>query len=146
MYADDLLVMCRANKKEAIAVRDCLDNFAAWSRQEVNVSKSSILFTGSTKASKKRNIKKIMGYPEMKRNAIYLGNSFVYSQNKTKEFMVMKQNISKRLKGWSSQTLSKAEKVVLIKNVTQAIPVYTMSTFKVPVGVCNAMDSMVRSF
>lgn len=87
-----------------------------------------------------------MGFTEIKHDAIYLGNSFVFSRNKKKEFMKLKEMTSKHIEGWSSQTLSKAGKAALIKNVVQAIPIYTMATFKVPVGVCVAMDSAIRSY
>lgn len=98
------------------------------------------------KKKSRRTIKEIMGFAEMEHDAIYLGNSFVFSRNKTKEFMKLKEKTIKQLEGWSSQTLLKVRKVAMIKNVVQAIPIYTMFTFKVPKGVCTAMDSAVRSY
>lgn len=146
MYVDDILVMCRAYQREAIAVRSCFDKYFTWSGQEANVTKSSMLFSGNTKVNDKRAIKEIMIFSEMRMDAVYLGNSFVFSCNKTKEFMKMKEKISNLLEGWNSQTLSKVRKVTMIKNVTQVIPVYTLSTFKISVGACNAIDSVVKSF
>lgn len=35
---------------------------------------------------------------------------------------------------------------MLIRSVTQSIPVYTMATFKVPKGVCERLDVIVRRF
>lgn len=36
--------------------------------------------------------------------------------------------------------LSKVDKAIHIKTVVQAIPTYSMSTFKVPIGICKKMD------
>lgn len=45
MYADDLLITCRANPSEAIVVKECLNRFCSWSSQSVNVEKSNIFFS-----------------------------------------------------------------------------------------------------
>ena len=42
--------------------------------------------------------------------------------------------------------LSQAGREILIKAVVQAIPTYTMSCFKLPVGLCNELESLVRKF
>lgn len=42
------------------------------------------------------------------------------------------------------KTLSKAEKVVQIKTILQAIPTYTISTFKVTTGMCKVLDSLIK--
>lgn len=41
----------------------------------------------------KREIKEIMGFSKMKPDAIYLGNSFVFGHNKSKEFLKLKERI-----------------------------------------------------
>lgn len=42
--------------------------------------------------------------------------------------------------------LSRAGKEVLIKAVTQAIPTYTMSCFKILNSLCEDLTGMVRNF
>ena len=42
--------------------------------------------------------------------------------------------------------LSQAGREVLIKAVVQAIPTYTMSCFKLPVGLCNEIEGLIRKF
>lgn len=82
----------------------------------------------------------------MAKGSIYLGNSLVLSRNKSKEFKVLKDKITTRLNEWSRNLLSKAGKVTMIKLVLQATSVYTMSTFRVPSGICKEMDGIVRRF
>ena len=47
---------------------------------------------------------------------------------------------------WEGKLLSQAGREVLIKAVIQAIPSYTMGCFKLPVGLCNEIEVMVRKF
>jgi hypothetical protein len=41
--------------------------------------------------------------------------------------------------------MSRAGKAVKLKTVTQAIPNYVMSCFRVPVGICNKLKSSVAN-
>lgn len=146
LYADDILVMCRANKKEASVVKSCFDKFCLWSGHEVSLEKSSIMFSRGTSKKDRVDIKGVLGFKDLARDSVYLGNSLIFGRNKAKEFHGFKERVNQKLEGWSRQLLSKAGKATLIKSVIQAAPIYTMSTFQVPVGVCNELDTMVRRF
>lgn len=102
-----------------------------------NGEKSSILFFKNVGGGTKRIIREVLGFKESKADSIYLGNAFVFWRNKSKEFGRLKERVQSKLEGWRSQTLSKFGKATLIKSVVQAIPAYTMSTFKVHLGVCK---------
>lgn len=45
MYADDIVIFCRADEMEARAIVECLGTFAAWSRQLINFDKSVVHFS-----------------------------------------------------------------------------------------------------
>ncbi|KAH7542692.1 hypothetical protein FEM48_Zijuj02G0101100 [Ziziphus jujuba var. spinosa] len=94
----------------------------------------------------KRKVKELLNLKELKDGALYLGNALVMGRNRSKEFMMVKERLQNRLVGWQSQLLSRAGKAILIRTVTQAIPIYTMSTFLVLTGVCRQMDSIVKRF
>ena len=42
--------------------------------------------------------------------------------------------------------LSAGGKEVLIKSVAQAIPVYSMACFRLPRGLCEHINSLIRGF
>ena len=42
--------------------------------------------------------------------------------------------------------MSIAAKVVIIKAVAQALPTYVMSIFKLPLGLCDDLTSIIREF
>jgi len=44
------------------------------------------------------------------------------------------------------QTLSAGGKEVLIKAVAQAVPTFSMSCFRLPRGLCQHIDSLLRGF
>lgn len=67
-------------------------------------------------------------------------------RNFTKEFTTIKDRVHKRLEGWNNHLLSKAWNAVLIKAVVQAIPTYTMTTFKLPSRVCKDLDRAPKRF
>jgi len=52
----------------------------------------------------------------------------------------------KRVYGWSDKSLSRAGKEILLKSVVQAIPIYIMSCFQIPVGICDKMRSIVSNY
>ncbi|KAF3437406.1 hypothetical protein FNV43_RR20159 [Rhamnella rubrinervis] len=91
-------------------------------------------------------IKLITGLKSMQGNSVYLGNALIGGRSKVREFQRLKERVSCRLESWKNRLLSKAGKVTLIQSVIQAIPTYTMSTFKVPTSVCKDLNAMVKRF
>lgn len=94
----------------------------------------------------KKLIKELLNIKEIKTGSLYLGNSLLLGRSKIKEFGRLMDKLQTRLEGWKCQLLSRADKATLIRSVAQSLPVYTMSTFKVPVGVCKELDSVLRRF
>lgn len=146
LYADDLLLARRENIRSARAIWECLDLFFRWSRQQVNRKKSSILFSARMSREGNRQIYDMWGLRGMKESSIYLGNALVLGKNHRKEFGKLNDRVQNRLEEWQSKLLSKADKATLIKAIVQAIPVYTMSTFKIPKGICDDLDTLVIRF
>ena len=67
-------------------------------------------------------------------------------KSKKNTFAQLKQKLASKLVGWKEKLLSNTGKEVLIKAVTQAVPSYTMSCFKLPNALCDGMTRMVRQF
>ena len=83
---------------------------------------------------------------EIKQYEKYLGlQSFVGSKKK-QCFDFIKEKVWKKLQGWEEKLLSQAGRKVLIKAVLQAIPTYSMNCFKLPLGLCNDFESLIRKF
>jgi hypothetical protein len=61
-------------------------------------------------------------------------------------FKYIKDRIWSRIQGWLERLLSAGGKDVLIKSVAQAVPIFTMACFKLPTGLCQHINSLLRKF
>ena len=50
------------------------------------------------------------------------------------------------MQGWKEKLLSQAGKEVMIKAVVQSIPTYSVSVFKLPIGLCKDIEAMIQKF
>ena len=114
--------------------------------QQINRSKTTIFFSKSTKVESREQIKLALGVPEIIQYEKYLGLPSLVGRNKKASFNYIKERVWKKLQGWKEKLLSQAGREILIKAVVQAIPTYTMSCFKLPVGLCSEIESLIRRF
>jgi hypothetical protein len=57
------------------------------------------------------------------------------------------ERIIQRINRWKEKTNSLlGGKEILLKAVAQAIPVYVMSVFQIPIGVCKKMSDAISQF
>ena len=82
----------------------------------------------------------------IKQHEKYLGLPSLVGRSKRNTFNAIKEKLGKMLVGWKEKMLSKVGKEVLIKAVAQAIPIYTISCFKLPDSLCDELKSMIRNF
>ena len=76
----------------------------------------------------------------------HLGNPLFLGRNKSESFNFLKKKVQDRLEGWMAKTISKVGRSTLIKAVVQSIPLYAMSTFKLPKTFCQGLDKMAPKF
>lgn len=77
---------------------------------------------------------------------IYLGLPIGANANRKVTWQLVIDKIRNRLVSWSSSHLSLGGKIILLKSVLFALPVYYLSFFKVSVGVANVIESMFQRF
>ena len=70
----------------------------------------------------------------------------VGGKNKVNTFKELREGIAKRVTSWKEKFTSKARREVLIKSIAQAIPMYSMSPFKLPKGLCNDINSINTNY
>jgi hypothetical protein len=68
------------------------------------------------------------------------------SANKSRDFSFVKEKREARVQVWKSKTISWAGRATLIKSVALPTPIYGMSTFKFPKGLCEKLDAIVSNF
>ena len=65
-------------------------------------------------------------------------------KGKKESFNYRKEKIWQKLQGWEGYLLSQAGREVLLKSIIQAIPTFTMGCFKLPLGLCNDIEAMIK--
>jgi hypothetical protein len=76
----------------------------------------------------------------------YLGMPSDVGRSKSGAFKYIKDRIWSRIQGWLEKLLSAGGKDILIKSVVQAIPIFSMACFKLPRGLCQHINAMIRRF
>ena len=132
--------------EECHRLLDILGRYKAASGQSINRQKTSLFFSKNTKLEVKDAIKNMLGARIMNDCEKYLGLPMVGGQSKVATFKELQERITKSVMGWKEKFISKAGREVLIKTIAQAIPIYSMSIFKIPKAVGESINSSLAKY
>ncbi|GAU20573.1 hypothetical protein TSUD_33200 [Trifolium subterraneum] len=144
--ADDSLMFCRENDSETHQIKSIITQYQQASGQLVNYNKSELIFSKKVSQETKLSIQQILPMSSVDHYSKYLGQPTFIGKSKKQVFNFIQDKVWKKLKGWKEKNLSFAGIGTLIKAVAQAIPTYLMSSFLIPKGLCNQMESMMSRF
>lgn len=136
LFADDSILLFCANSDEAQRIKNILNTYELHSGQVVNNQKLAIFYSSNVHQDCKNAISGILGIWNNLATSKYLGLSSLIGRSKKSMFNFFKEKVGKKLQSWGNQLISRAGKVVLIKNVAQTIPSYIMSYFLLPRTTC----------
>lgn len=134
---------------DLLALQDILNLYEKASIQQVNRGKTTIFFSKAVLMQKREELSHFLGVSEVKEYEKYLGLSSMVGRNERASLNYIKEcvwNKINKLQGWKEQLLSQAGREVLLKAVVQAILVFAMSCFKLPVGLCHDIEMLIRKF
>jgi hypothetical protein len=146
LIADDSLILCRADGRDAKQLRRILHAYQECSGQTINKQKSAIMFSANTRETKKGEVMQILEIQKETMNERYLGMPVYVGKSKKNVFLYLKERIWQHVQGWKEKMLSKAGKEVLIKVVAQAIPTYVMGCFDITKEVCDQISSLIARY
>ena len=112
----------------------------------MNMDKMVLYFSGSVDEGSRQIIKDILGVLEEYNHEKYLGLPSLIGRRKKASFNYIKERVWRKLQGWEGKLLSLAGREVLIKSIIQAITTYTWGCFKLPIGLCNEIEVLIRRF
>lgn len=135
LFADDTLLFFKTNVEHAHVVKAVLDTYARCTGQLINPAKCSIMFNEKGNQNVQVQVKQVLGVEMASFEPKYLGLPTPAGRVKGAHFQTLKERLGKRLKDYIEKNMSAAAKEVLIKAVAQALPTYTMSVFKLPLGI-----------
>jgi hypothetical protein len=96
--------------------------------------------------SVKLDVKGLLQVPNVALSAKYLVMSSDVESSKYGAFRCVKDYLWSKVQGWIEKTMSSAGKEVLVKVATQAVLVYSMSCFRLPRGLCEHLNMLIRKF
>ncbi|KAL2235435.1 UNVERIFIED_CONTAM: hypothetical protein Sindi_1275700 [Sesamum indicum] len=136
-FADDLLLLCKADLDSIRVFKEGLDWFAELSGLRLNVQKSHLIISRSAQNLKDQMLD-ILGFQEGHLPMRYLGLP--------SDCQPLISKIDARINGWEGISLSYAGRVQIIKSVLSALSLYWASAFILPKKVINEIEKRLRTF
>ncbi|KAL2252845.1 UNVERIFIED_CONTAM: hypothetical protein Sindi_0079200 [Sesamum indicum] len=144
-FADDLLLLCRADLDSIRVFKEGLDWFAELSGLRLNVQKSHLIISRSAQNLKDQMLD-ILGFQEGHLPMRYLGLPLISSRLTISDCQPLISKIDARINGWEGISLSYAGRVQIIKSVLSALSLYWASAFILPKKVINEIEKRLRTF
>jgi hypothetical protein len=111
-FADDVLLFAKATNSQALNIASTLNRFASCSGLKVNVAKSKVFFSSSTKRGKMNSIVTNTGINRTHSLEKYLGFPMMHGRLQRKDFEFLEEKISHRLASWQQNLLNKAGRMI----------------------------------
>jgi hypothetical protein len=144
-YADDKLIILRADAAGAQRLRMILDQFAEATGLTINFHKSTLVpmhvSDGNITLIRSLLGCRVEGFPQS-----YLGLPLSSDKLKMAQFSPLIAKVDKYLSGWSDVLLSTGGRVVLLNAVLDALPTFAMGALELPPALLKAVEGLRRAF
>jgi hypothetical protein len=144
-FMDDTLLLGKPTVKEARLIRKNLNLFMAASGMEINDEKSKVYFL-NTPISIQRNISRFLGFQRASLPSSYLGLPLLEKSPKASAWKELLSKIDDRLNSWSHHFLSFPARILLIKSVLSAMPLYLFSVLAAPTTILQQLRAIQWKF
>lgn len=115
------------------------------SGQCINSEKSSLLFGKRIPVNVRQTIQDTLKIHNEGGMGSYLGIPEYISGSKCKLFTYLKDILRNKVSGWIGRWLSRGKKI-LITSILLVFPTYVMSSFLVPLEICESLASAILQF
>jgi hypothetical protein len=146
LFADDTMLFFRASEVQALRVKHVIRVFEKSTGQLVNPLKCSIIFSNDCPLENQERVRSILNIVQQDFEPKYLGLPTPDGRMHKGRFQNLQSKLSKYLIEWGDGLLAQSSREVLIKAITQAIPAYVMSIFKLPMSVCDDLTKLIRNY
>jgi hypothetical protein len=145
-FADDVLLLTKANVTQARVIKEVLDNFCSLSGLKVSFEKSKFCTSAGVCRQLRRRISDSSQIQATDRFEKYLGFKMFYGRVRKQDFSAIYDRVSSKLSSWKSRLLNKPGRVVLANSVISSLPTYHMQITWLPQSMCDDLDKTVRRF
>ncbi|GJS84331.1 RNA-directed DNA polymerase, eukaryota, reverse transcriptase zinc-binding domain protein [Tanacetum coccineum] len=144
-YVDDVIFVGKWNSSNLSTIVNVLKWFYLASGLKINLNKSKLMGIGISHDVVASAAKSI-GCSILHTPFNYLGVKVGGIMSRLSSWDDVIAKLSARLSKWKLKSLSIGGRLTLIKSVLSSLPLYYMSSFKVPKGVLSKMESIRRNF
>ncbi|XP_028550792.1 uncharacterized protein LOC110098847 [Dendrobium catenatum] len=120
-------------------------DFGSRTGQKVNEKKSIILFGKSVKKNRRKAISKLWNY-RIVNEFNYLGIKMALIRLVASDFNYILEKAANKLNVWGKQSISLARRLMLVKSVMAALPIFMDAHSLVPMSILKELDKACRSF
>jgi hypothetical protein len=146
LFADDSLILMRADLANASALRQVPNSYCAALGQLVSEAKSSIFSSPCTSVEIREEICLELNILTEAITDTYLGPPTQVGVDRLDCFIHLIERVLERLKGFKEKLLSYGGKEDLLKAVAQAILAYAMLVFKLPKQVIKGITDAITRY
>jgi hypothetical protein len=144
-YADDTLIICRADGAAARRLKELLNMFAVATGLTINFHKSTLV-PMSVDEDVLLDVRaalgcRVEGFPQT-----YLGLPLTAGKLKLAHFAPLIARVDKYLSGWTAILLSTGGRLVLLNAVLDALPTFAMGAVELPPALLLAIEGLRRAF
>ncbi|KAH1080289.1 hypothetical protein J1N35_020050 [Gossypium stocksii] len=145
-FADDSILFEEASWEGANNIKTVIKEYERMSGQLVNFDKSLIYFSGNVQAELQAQVGELFGVRILNNPEKYLGLPTMVGRRKKHAFVAIKERCMNLVNNWSSRLLSIGGKEVFLKSILQAIPIYAMQCFKLPISFCRELKNIMSRY
>ena len=128
LFMDDVLIFCSGSVRELNTLYDILKLFSKVTGMEINVGKSTMSTHLLSDMERQEHLTLFpFNVGSLERGLKYPSFYLKPNDYRKQDWVWLLEKMEKRLKQWSRKWLSRASRLVSVKVVQEAIPVYWMS-------------------
>ncbi|XP_057803558.1 uncharacterized protein LOC131018881 [Salvia miltiorrhiza] len=146
LYADDILIFCKASQKNARKIKEILDYYGSLSGQVCSIEKSHVFFGSGVAVVMRRNITRELGFAVGCLPVTYLGVPIFTGHSRASYFTSIYDRIVQKFSRWNGLQLSIAGRLCLIRSVIQSSVIHSMMIYRWPKSLLHSLDKKCRNF
>lgn len=144
LFADDMLVFCRANNTSFQGVNELLTSLSFHTGLSINKVKSKAFFSKGCR--NKGELCSLLGISRGKFHVRYLGLPLSIQYPKARHFLPLLDKLRSKVDGWMVHSLSFAGRMELLKSVLLNILSYWYLSYDFPVSVVKEVERIFANF
>lgn len=143
-YADDTLLILRADRGQLTLLRDILDSFSLATGLEINYHKSTFVPI-QVAPDRAAELASVLGCPTASFPQTYLGLPLSDSKLPASALEYLATTVSNRIPSWRTSLIPIGGRVTLASSVLSALPMFAMSVLPLSKGTLTKIDRPRRA-